>query len=81
MEPSGFPSHSFFTSNRIDVIVYTSGPEEYLPFASISLIQPHALIKTGEQETREIAVYDVRLQLPCWASGSPVKMLFVRSFR
>lgn len=70
---AGFPSHSFFTSNRVCVVIYASQPEEFLPFASINLIQPHALIKTGDQDVREIAIYDIRLQLPCWADGSPVK--------
>ena len=68
----GFPSHTFLTSNRIGIIVYTSEPEDYLPFASISLIQPHVLNKCGDQDITEIAVYDVKLQLPCWANGSPV---------
>lgn len=69
----GYPAHAFFTSNRIGLIVYSSEAEEYLPYFMVNLIEPHALIKTGEQETREIAVYDIRLQLPCWANGSPVK--------
>jgi vacuolar protein sorting-associated protein 13B len=70
---AGFPAHSFFTSNRVCVIIYTSQPDEFLPFALINLIQPHVLIKTADQEVHEIAVYDIRLQLPCWADGSPVK--------
>jgi hypothetical protein len=54
---AGFPAHSFFTSNRVCVIIYTSQPDEFLPFALINLIQPHVLIKTADQEVHEIAVY------------------------
>ena len=77
---SSTPSHTFVTCNRINTIVYHAGQslgvEEcpYLPYCSFSLLQPHVLIKraaAGDQ-LLEVSTYDIRLQLPCWADGSPV---------
>ena len=39
---------------------------------AILLIQPHVLNKCGDQDITEIAVYAVKLQLPCWDNGSPI---------
>lgn len=42
----------------------------YLPYASVCLIQPHILL---HGDKLELATYNIRLQLPCWADGSPVR--------